>query len=344
MEKLVENLLEKIHFLAGEIKREIKLMEVCGTHTQTVVQAGIRNLMPKNVKLTQGPGCPVCITPQEDIEAIVNLALAGIPIVSYGDVLRVPGFKESLIEARKKGAFVREVYSVNEALELKEKIKNLVFFGIGFETTAPMTALAIKKGLTVYSAHRLFFPGLSSLIRNKKIKIDGLICPGHVSTIIGFKPYQKLKIPQVISGFEPEDVLISIYILLKQILRGERKVENEYKRSVKAEGNVLAQKLIFEVFEAKEGLWRGLGKIKNTALEIKKKYQKFDAKEKFKDILKKIEFPKLKKTACICDKIILGEKEPRDCPLFKKICFPENPKGPCMVSIEGTCYIYFKNL
>lgn len=319
-------------------------MEVCGTHTQTIARYGIRKLMPKNVKLTTGPGCPVCVTPQEDIDAIINLALSGLPVASYGDVLKVPGFYGSLEKVREQGAWVREVYSIEEALNFQKEKPDLVFFGVGFETTAPMTALAIKKGLTVYSAHRLFFPAMSALLKIKGLKIDGFICPGHVSTIIGLKPFKMLKAPQAIAGFEPEDVLASIYLLLKQISENRTEVENEYIRSVRPEGNPKAYKLIFEVFEAKNGSWRGFGDIPESGLEIKKKYRAFDAKEKYKNILSKVDFSKSKITGgCSCAQIVLGLKEPKECPLFKKICFPENPKGPCMVSVEGACYIEFNN-
>lgn len=342
-QKEIKAIIKEINKLAFRINREVKIMEVCGTHTQTVVRYGIRKLMPKNVKLCAGPGCPVCIIPQEDIDAIVNLALVGIPVVSYGDILKVPGFYGSLEQARRKGAFVREVYSIDEALKLQKQKPELIFFGIGFETTAPMTAFAIKKGLTVYSSHRLFFPALSALLKTKKIQIDGLICPGNVSTIIGSNPYKKLKVPQVIAGFEPEDILIAIYLLLKQISEGRAEAENEYTRSVKPEGNPQAMKLIFEVFEVKNGVWRGLRNIPRTGLEIKSKYQKFDAKIKYKDILDKIDFSKSKiNPVCSCTEIILGKKEPKECPLFKKICFPENPVGPCMVSVEGACGVEYR--
>lgn len=335
-----KNILEKIEFLAKKIKRPIRLMEVCGTHTQTTVKYGIRKMMPKNIKLVTGPGCPVCITPQEDIDAIVNLALKGIPIACYGDVLKVPGFYGSLEQARQKGAWVKEVYSIEEALMLQKEKPDLVFFAIGFETTSPMTVLGIKKGLTIYSAHRLFIPAMKALLKIPKLKIDGFICPGHVSTITGIKPYQKLKFPQVISGFEPEDVLISIYLLLKQISENRAEVENEYIRSVKFEGNLMAYNLIFEAFDIVDGNWRGFGIIPKSALKIKKKFAHLDAKIKYKKILDKIDLLKSKKTkGCSCAEIILGLKEPSFCPLFKKVCSPENPFGPCMVSVEGACYI-----
>ncbi len=340
--QFIKNLLKKIDNLAKRIKREVKLMEVCGTHTQTVVRYGIRKLMPENVKLTTGPGCPVCVTPQQDIDAAVNLALAGVPLVSYGDVLRVPGYYGSLDQARSQGCWVKEVYSIEEALKYQKEKPDLVFFGIGFETTAPMSALAIKQGLVVYSAHKLFFSALVALLEIKKLRIDGFICPGHVSTIIGSNPYKKLKVPQVISGFEPEDVLLSIYLLLKQISENKAKAENEYTRSVKSEGNLKAKKLIFEVFDAVDSNWRGLGRIPKSGLEIKKRYSNFDAKRKYRSILSKIDFTKSKiSSSCCCSEIILGLKEPKDCPLFRKICQPQTPQGPCMVSVEGACWVEF---
>lgn len=363
----IKNILQKIHSLAKKIKRPVRLMEVCGTHTQTVVKYGIRQLMPFNIKLTTGPGCPVCITPQSDIDGIISLALAGIPIASYGDVLRVPGsaFKTkkrdyylSLEKARELGAEVMAVYSVAEAMQWQKEKPNLVFFGLGFETTAPMTAWAVKQGLTVYSAHRLFFPALSSLLKIKELKIDGFICPGHVSTIIGSRPYKQIQAPQVIAGFEPEDVLISIYLLLKQIAENRAEVENEYSRSVTTDGNQRALKLMFEIFEIQDGDWRGLGRIAESGLEIKKQYSAFDAKVKYRNILNNRnsanpnlvssflakeknqngQFARLAKI-CQCAKIILGLAEPHNCPLFKKVCSPDTPYGPCMVSNEGACGI-----
>ncbi|HHE67668.1 MAG TPA: hydrogenase formation protein HypD [Candidatus Parcubacteria bacterium] len=342
MENHFQELLKEIKRLAKKIKKEVRLMEVCGTLTQTSVSFGIRNLMPKNIKLITGPGCPVCITPQEEIDAVVNLALKGVPIATYGDVLRVPGFYGSLEEARGQGAWVREVYSAEEALFLQKKKPDLIFFGIGFETTAPMTALSVKKGLNVYSAHRLFFPALAALLKVPGLKIDGFLCPGHVSAIIGSEIYKRLKFPSVVSGFEPEDLLISIYLLLKQIFEKRREAENEYWRSVEPKGNFAAYKAIFDVFEVKDAQWRGLGKIARSGLELKRKYAAQDAKVKYKNILKGIDFSKSKlDKACSCAEVLLGKKEPKDCPLFQRVCSPRSPKGPCMVSVEGPCYIEF---
>jgi len=338
-----EKVIQKINEISSKIKRDANLMEVCGTHTQVVAKTGIRSLMPKNVKLTTGPGCPVCVTAQEDIDAIVNLALAGIPIATYGDVLRVPGYFGSLDSARGKGAKVFVVYSVEEALNLQKEYPDLIFFGLGFETTTPMSAWVIKRGLTVYSTHKLFLPAMEALLKIGELKIDGFICPGHVSTIIGVEPYKKLKARCVIAGFEPNDILVAIYLLLKQILEKRREVENEYLRSVRQKGNPKAYKSIFEVFDVIDGNWRGFGIIPKSGLEIKKKYQKFNAKVRYKNILAKVDFSQSRRaTACKCGEIIRGLKEPKECPLFKKVCTPEHPIGPCMVSIEGACNVEYK--
>lgn len=336
-------ILNEIKKTAKAIGRNVNLMEICGTHTQAISRHGIRALMPANVKLTTGPGCPVCVLPQTDIDSIVALALAGVPIASYGDVMRVPGSKGSLEKAKEKGAKVFTVYSVNEALELKNEYPDLVFFGYGFETTAPMTAFAIKNGLAVYSAHKLFLPAMEALLKIKETNIDGFIAPGHVSAIVGIEPYKKIKAPQVITGFEQDDVLVGIYKLLKLILAHKLIVENEYLRAVKQEGNPKALDLIFEIFEREDSLWRGFGNIPASGLKIKNKFKKFDAKIKYKNILAKIDFSKHQKPSnCICEKIVLGIKAPSECPMYKKVCTPDNPRGACMVSVEGACHVMFR--
>ena len=342
--------LKKINRLAKEMGRDVNLMEVCGTHTQAISRCGIRKILPKNINLITGPGCPVCVTAQKDIDAIVNLALNGIPVATYGDLLRVPGYFGSLDDAREKGAKVFDVYSIEDALKLEEKYSGLVFFGLGFETTTPMTAWAIKKayqsgrqGLTVYSTHKLFLPAMKALLSLGEVKIDGFIDPGHVSVIIGEKPYEELNAAQVITGFEEEDVLIGIFMLLKQIKNNEKKVENQYIRVVKKDGNKSARKIIDEVFEIGDGNWRGFGVVPGSGLEIKKKYKKFDAKRKYKNILDKIDFSRSKDPAgCKCGEVIRGIMNPRGCPMFKKVCTPDNPVGPCMVSVEGACNNYFR--
>lgn len=316
-------------------------MGLCGTHGQTIAQFGLKNILPKNIRLISGPGCPVCVTPNEDVDALVSLALAGRPVATYGDALNLPGTYLSLGQAKAKGAEVLVVYSIDQALKLNQQKKDLVFFGIGFETTAPMSAWAIKEGLTVYSAHKLFPPAMEALLNLGEIKIDGFINPGHVSTIIGLAPYQKFSLPQVIAGFEPEDVLMAIYLLLKQIIEGRAELENEYTRSVRTEGNPQALKLIKEVFEVGPSHWRGLGVIPDSGLEIREKFRKYNAKIKYQKILQESNLKTRKKSLCQCGAILRGVKEPQDCPLFKKVCTPENPQGACMVSVEGACQIEY---
>jgi len=318
-------------------------MEVCGTHTQVISRFGIRQMMPKNINLLTGPGCPVCVTAQKDIDAIVSLALASVPIATYGDVLRVPGAFGSLNQARENGSKVFDVYSTQDALKLQRQYPNLVFFAIGFETTAPMTAWAVKKGLTVYSTHKIFVPAMRTLLQMGEVKIDGFIDPGHVSAIIGVEPYKVMKVPQVISGFEPEDVLMTIYMLLEQIKDGRQEVENQYSRAVRKRGNSRAQKEIFNVFKIADGDWRGFGKIPKSGLEIKNEYKEFDAKIKYKNILDKVDFSKSKEPpGCRCGEILRGIILPDQCPLFSKLCQPDNPIGPCMVSVEGGCNNYYR--
>lgn len=347
----MRRVIQEINKIASEIKRSITLMEVCGTHTQAISRYGIRSLFSKNIRLISGPGCPVCVTSQKDIDTIVNLALAGIPIATYGDVMRVPGYWGSLDEAGGKGAKIFTIYSTEDALDIQKKYPDLVFFGLGFETTAPMTAFAIKKGLTVFSSHKLFLQAMRALLQMDELKIDGFICPGHVSTITGVKPYRKMfvskdikrKIPQVITGFEREDILQGIYMLLKQIQESRAEIENEYTRSVQEEGNQQAMNLMFEVFEPDKADWRGLGIILRSGLKIKSKYKKFDAKIKYKNILSKIDFSHSDEpSACLCGQIICGLKMPADCFLFKRVCTPETPNGPCMVSVEGACNVEYR--
>lgn len=341
--KNTEKILKKINSLALEIKKDVYLMEVCGTHTQAISRNGIRQVLPKNIILTTGPGCPVCVTAQEDIDAIVSLALAGIPVATYGDMLRVPGFYGSLDNAREKGALVFDVYSTEQALELKKEHPELVFFGLGFETTAPMTAYAIKKGLTVYSTHKLFIPAMQTLLERQETRIDGFISPGHVATIVGTDVFGKLKVAQVVAGFKAEDVLVAIFMLLDQIKKNKKEVGNEYERSAKNEGNKKALKEIFDVFEVTDGNWRGFGKIPGSGLELQKKYEAQDAKKKYAHILSKLDKRKSQKnTACRCGEIIRGIMTPNQCPLFGKVCAPENPYGPCMVSDEGACNNFFR--
>ncbi len=340
--RIQQKLISRINKLAGEIGRVVNLMEVCGTHTQAISRNGIRQILPKNIHLITGPGCPVCVSAQKDIDAIVSLALAGIPVATYGDVLRVSGRFGSLDDAREKGAQVFGVYDVSEALVLQEKYPNLVFFGMGFDTTAPMTAWAIKKGMTAYSSHKIFLPAMQALLDLGEVNIDGFISPGHVSAIIGSDPYETLGVSQVITGFEARDILEGILMLLAQIKERRKEVENQYQRVVKKEGNKKARNLIFEVFEIRDGNWRGFGEILGSGLEIKKFFSQFDAKVKYKNILDKIDFSLSKEpVGCRCSEVVRGLILPKKCPMFGKKCTPENPVGPCMVSLEGACNNFF---
>jgi len=343
MQIVTNKMLEEIKKKTDQIGRPIRLMELCGTHSQTIAEHGIKKLMPKNITLVSGPGCPVCVTDQSDIDIMVGLALSGIPIAVYGDTMQVPGNVMSLEEARRSGADVRIVYSISEALALQKEKPNLVFFGLGFETTAGMTAWAIKAGLMVYSAHKLFPPAMEALLKNDKIRVDGFIDPGHVSAIIGTEVFRKFKIPQVVAGFSGEDVLLAIDTLLTQILENIPRVENAYGRLVKKEGNKKALKLINEVFEVGDAKWRGLGEIKNSGLKICKKYQAQDAQFVHKKLITKIKKEiKPKPSACRCGLVLQGLIEPRGCPLFGRVCTPDNPQGACMVSVEGDCNVEYR--
>jgi hydrogenase expression/formation protein HypD len=341
-------MIRRIKELAGNEK--IKLMHICGTHEQTITKHGLRSLFPDNIKVVPGPGCPVCITPRKEIDFACSLAISGKIITTYGDMLRVPGSTSSLVKEKARGGDVRVVYSPYEALEMAKRNpdKDIVFFAIGFETTAPMTAQVIKssppQNFSVLCSHRLVPPAMELLLKGG-YDIHGFINPGHVSTITGPEPYipltERYRIPQVISGFEPLDVLMSIYMLLRQIRNKEAKVENEYSRVVKPEGNINAQKLMSDVFEPCSKEWRGLPAIPEASLKIRSEFSRYDAEKSFDMELASEE-------ACgvecpLCGNILKGISNPLDCELFGKACTPENPVGACMVSSEGTCnigYIY----
>lgn len=345
--KLIEKIVKEIRLIS---KKEVKLMEVCGGHTYAIKRYGINNLLPENIKLVSGPGCPVCVTGISYIDNAVKLAeKRNVIIATYGDLVRVPGTKKSLANARAEGANIKVVYSTLEALELADKNpdKEIVFLGIGFETTTPSSAVAIlkakEKGLknfSIYSAHKIMPPAMMALI-DEGIGIDGYIGPGHVSTVGGAKMYdpviKKCKVPIVISGFEPIDILQAIYMLIKQIEENDFKVEIQYKRAVTYEGNIKAQEYIKEVFIEKSDYWRGLGLIDKSGLKINESYAEFNAVIKFnlkEEIISE-------KTACKCGEVLKGLIYPFQCPLFSKVCTPENPIGACMVSSEGACQAYY---
>ena len=329
----------------------IKIMHVCGTHENTIARYALRNLLPETIDLIAGPGCPVCICPAKDIDEVIYLSKQkDIIVATYGDMVKTPATETSLWEARASGANVVIVYSAHDAIKLAEKypMKKVIFFSVGFETTAPGVASEIVDGLPenfyVYSSHRLIPPAMDALLSSGKIMIDGIIAPGHVSTIIGVKPYEifpkKYKLPVVIAGFEPIDVLFAIMMILKQLKENEPKVENEYSRVVTYEGNKKAQKILYEAFETIDAAWRGLGVIPKSGLELRKEFDDHNARKNFEI---KLEKPSLDiAPGCSCNKVILGQIKPPECPMFGKACTPQRPYGPCMVSQEGTCRIWYK--
>ena len=326
--------------------REIKIMHLCGTHEDTITRYNLRSILPSNLKLISGPGCPVCVTPDTDLQKIFHLIekKKDIIVATFGDMARVPFEGKSLFYYKSKGYDVRIVYSVFDALKLaKESNKPVVFFAIGFETTMPSTALAILDGVEnfyVFSAHRFFVPAMEHLI-SLGVKIDGFINPGHVSTIVGVKAYEHIKVPQVIAGFEPEDVMLAIYMLVKAIKEGKMGVLNEYTRAVRYEGNLKAQEVMNEVFDRDDWEWRGLGIVPKSGGAIKKKYEDYDALKVFEDVFDDFT-PRedVRKKKCRCGDVLRGLIEPKDCPLFMKACTPKTPVGPCMVSFEGACNIW----
>ncbi len=346
---------EKILQAIRELRPEpVKLMEVCGTHTMAIAKAGIKTLLPEGVELLSGPGCPVCVTPAELIDQILDLAMEpGVILTSYGDMLRVPGSTpgDSLLRRRALGARVEIVYSPIDAIEIAKAnpAKEVVFLGVGFETTAPGTAAAALtareqgvKNFSVWSMLKLVEPALRALMAMEGFEIRGFLCPGHVATIIGEKGFRFLPedygMPAVISGFEPEDILLSVYALLKQIREGAPRVQNEYTRAVSRDGNLLAQAMMDRAFEPRTDLWRGLGQIENSGLGLREELQGYDAQRRFG--LETLPAPK--PTACRCGRVITGRMGPQGCPLFGKRCTPEDPVGPCMVSSEGACAAAYK--
>ncbi|ADI01175.1 MAG TPA: hydrogenase formation protein HypD [Syntrophothermus lipocalidus] len=333
-------------------KREVSLMEVCGTHTVAIARSGLRSLVPPNLKLLSGPGCPVCVTAQSDIDAVIELARRpGVILVTFGDMMRVPGSESSLQEEKARGADVRVVYSPSDALEIARQNpeRETVFLGIGFETTAPAVALTIEQAaasglanFSVWSLHKLVGPALDAVFSDESVKVDGLICPGHVSAVTGVKPYEpvvsRYHKPCVITGFETLDILEGIWLLLRQLNQGVAEIEIQYRRIVRPEGNPLAQAAIERVFTATDASWRGLGIIPASGLAIREEYGAWDAQRRF-------DIPEGKERiikGCRCGDVLRGVITPYECPLFGQACTPVKPVGPCMVSQEGACAAYYR--
>jgi len=347
--EFTDKIIKSINKTVKEIKKPVKFMHVCGTHEHTLSKYGLRPLLPKEIEILSGPGCPVCVCPAADIDKAIELGKRDDTIITtFGDMIRVPSTKLSLAELKAMGADVRIVYGPHDAVEIARDNpdKEVVFFAIGFETTAPLIGYEIKSGppsnFSVICAHKLIPAALELLISQSQLRIDGFISPGHVSTIIGLQPFKifsdAYKVPNVIAGFEPNDVLLGILMLLQQIKNKKFETINEYSRVVKPEGNKIAQDVISEVFESVSSPWRGIGRILDGGLAIRDKYEKFDADKKF-DI--KIEKSQDIPPGCSCHLIMVGKLSPNECELFGEMCTPLNPIGPCMVSQEGTCAIFY---
>ena len=347
--KLARGLIETIHRLAPE---HATLMEVCGTHTVAIARNGIRDLMPEGLRLASGPGCPVCVTCNRDIDTVIALArIPNVTITTFGDMTRVPGSTSSLLAEQAAGRSVEIVYSPLDALAFAKAHpeREVVFVGVGFETTTPLVAMAIKRAramglsnFTVFAAHKNMPGALELLVGDPTLELDALILPGHVSTIIGAEPYrflaEKYGIPGVITGFEPVDVLQGIAMLVRQLHEGRAEIEIAYARGVMPEGNPVALAAIDEVFETCTATWRGLGDIPGSGYRIRDEFANFDAVRRLEPDVEPTRDPK----GCRCGDVLRARIAPNECPLFRTVCTPENPVGPCMVSSEGSCAAYYR--
>ena len=333
----------------GPADGTIRLMEICGTHTHAIARAGLRQLLPEDVKLISGPGCPVCVTPPEAIDALVSLSRRkNVTVCTYGDMLRVPGTSPavSLLKEKGRGARVEMVFSPMDALAMAkaDSAREIVFAGVGFETTAPGTLAAVKAAkeqnvpnFSVFMLLRRVEPAIRALLADPASRIDGFLCPGHVAVILGEEGFRFLPeaygLPAVISGFEPADIWLSVKELLRQVRGKDPRLVNTYTRAVSKEGNPLARQLMAEMTRPEGALWRGLGYIEESAFGLTEDYAAFDAAVQYELTLPRQAAP----TACRCGDVICGKIEPAACPFFGKVCTPEAPLGPCMVSSEGSC-------
>lgn len=342
--------------LVEELKRTVTkpltIMEVCGSHTMAIFRNGLRSILPEGMKLVSGPGCPVCVTSASHMDAFIAMAdIPGVHVTIFGDLFRVPGSTGSLAEASSRGAKVDIVYSPMDALEIAKNNPHelIVFLGVGFETTTPgiaATLLAAKNqnvtNFCVFSTQKTMPAPMEALLNDPSLKIDGLLCPGHVSTIIGACAWEpmakKYKLACVVAGFETADLLKALILLSRQVNSGDIKVENMYPRAVSWEANQRATRMVEEIFEPVDMDWRGLGRIPQSGLKIRDAYREFDAEVRLEISLPEAKEPK----GCLCGEILKGKMTPNECPLFDSRCTPANPIGPCMVSSEGTCAAYHK--
>jgi hydrogenase expression/formation protein HypD len=347
--ELARRLADQIAQLTDE---PLKIMEVCGGHTHTIFKYGIEDLLPPNIEMIHGPGCPVCVIPLGRTDDSISLALkSGVIFTTFGDMMRVPGSSTNLLDAKAAGADVRMVYSPLDALKIAKKNPNrqVIFLALGFETTAPSTAMTIRQAakegvenFSVFCNHIMIVPALKAMLDSPDLKLDGFLGPGHVSTVIGTRCYdfvpKEYGKPLVVSGFEPLDILQSAYMIVKQVIERRAEIENQYSRVVLRDGNVKALEVIFDVFEPRDYFeWRGLGSIPHSGMKLQKKYAAFDAELKFAVPGLKIADPK----ACQCGEILKGVKKPWECKVFGTACTPETPIGSCMVSSEGACAAYY---
>ncbi len=344
--------LKRLNQLASEVGRDVAFMEVCGTHTMSVFRSGLRSLLPKNVNLLSGPGCPVCVTAQSDIDMLIALAVDHDVIVcTYGDMLRVPGARGSLEKARGDGADVRVIYSSMDAVTLAQESpgKQIVFAAVGFETTTPATAAAVdyakRMGLgnfTVLASHKLVMPAVTALLDSGTVHVDGFLLPGHVSVITGWREFDPIvkqyNLPCVVGGFEDEQIPEALVDLVRLVGEGRAELINQYPQAVAEHGNPSARALVKKVFELADVRWRGLGTIPGSGLVLRDAYRTFDAQARFNLSQPKDREPK----GCRCGEVITGAVTPPQCVLFDNGCTPTNPIGPCMVSSEGTCQAWFK--
>ncbi len=349
---MVKELIERIRTICSKIDRQINLMEVCGTHTVSIFRHGIRDILPENIRLLSGPGCPVCVTSVEDVERAMKIAShEDVIFTTFGDMMRVPGNKKCLNDAKAEDADIRVVYSPMDALRIARdnNSKKVVFFATGFETTSPSIAATLysaeKERISnfyIYCVHKLVPPALEALLNTDEVNVDGFILPGHVSAIIGRRPYlfmaEKYHKAGAITGFDAPDILQGIYLLLEMIHQDVKSIEIQYRRVVKEEGNPKAVDMIEEFFYPVDAMWRGIGKIPESGLSLKGKYMHRDINRIF-DLEVDVYHESIE---CACGDILKGIKLPFECKLFGKGCTPEHPIGPCMVSFEGSCSAYYK--
>jgi hydrogenase expression/formation protein HypD len=350
---MLEPLIQQMKEHTAALGRDVCFMEVCGTHTMAAFRTGLRSLLPPSVRLLSGPGCPVCVTAESYLDhAIAISRVPDVVLTTFGDMLRVPGTEYSLEEARARGVDVRVVYSPSDALSLARENPSriVVFLGVGFETTTPAVAWTLKQaaadGVSNYAVlcgHKTIPGPMQALLGQGDVRVDGFLCPGHVSVIVGAKAYRPISekhgVPCVVAGFEAEDMAQGIEMLARQLVERRAEVEIQYQRSVDWEGNAAARKVCEETMEPADAEWRGLGVIPGSGMKIRDAYSDYDAAVRFSDV----EVPDSKPNkACRCGDVLRGAIVPPECPLFRKACTPSTPVGPCMVSSEGTCAAHYK--